>query len=61
MTSETNRPDPLLPPSAPTFNQQAKPEDKTEPAFPAVAPVQQPAAAQPSTWAAPASAATAAT
>ena len=59
MTSDTNRPDPILPPPTPA----AQPDDPTQPVFPAVVPGApnvpgSPPAAQPPSWAAPESAPT---
>ena len=62
MTSDTNRPDPILPPPSPAI----QPDDPTQPVFPAVAPAASripgnPLAAQPPSWAVPEPAPTAVT
>ncbi len=60
MTSDMNRPDPILPPPLPPAGPAAQPNDATQPAFPAVTPapsgaapvpaLPQPGGAQPPAW-----------
>jgi S1-C subfamily serine protease len=54
MTSDTNRPDPILPPPMPTVGPAAQPDDPTQPAFPVVPSVATPAPSEPAAFAAPA-------